>query len=34
MIFINMNILFLSLKDVTVLHGADINVAVSRVVNT
>ena len=28
-----MNIPFLSLKDVTALHGAEINEAVSRVVN-
>lgn len=29
-----MSIPFLSLKDVTALHGAEINEAVSRVVNT
>ena len=31
--FLNMNIPFLSLKDVTALHGEEINEAVSRVVN-
>lgn len=30
--FLSMNIPFLSLKDVTALHGAEINEAVSRVV--